>query len=189
MRKLNDTQLVVLAGAAQRDDQLVDCRAKPMTAAQRKSIANAITLGLLDEVPVARGQPVWRTEPDGKNLGLQITTAGLNAIGIEDAGGEVNAASPGQPATPEQTSAPAALVAGAGSKLMAVVDLLRREGGASLDEIIAVTNWLPHSARAALTGLRKRGHHVERFTGSAKGSSYRIVSSPAPAGSEMGDQP
>jgi DNA-binding IclR family transcriptional regulator len=39
--------------------------------------------------------------------------------------------------------------------------LLRREGGATLAELTAATDWQPHSARAALTGLRKKGHAIQ----------------------------
>lgn len=35
--------------------------------------------------------------------------------------------------------------------------LLRADGGASISEITHETNWQPHSARAVLTGLRKKG--------------------------------
>ena len=38
-----------------------------------------------------------------------------------------------------------------------VVELLRRDRGATIDELIDATGWLPHTTRAALTGLRKRG--------------------------------
>ena len=31
---------------------------------------------------------------------------------------------------------------------------------ATIDEIVAATGWLPHTARAALTGLRKRGYAI-----------------------------
>jgi DNA-binding transcriptional regulator PaaX len=34
--------------------------------------------------------------------------------------------------------------------------------GATLAELIEGTGWQPHSARAALTGLRKKGHLIER---------------------------
>jgi len=44
-----------------------------------------------------------------------------------------------------------------GTKQALVRDLLSREHGASLDELVAATNWLPHTTRAALTGFRKRG--------------------------------
>ncbi len=49
-----------------------------------------------------------------------------------------------------------------GSKQDLILDLMRGEGGASLPAIIAATGWLPHTARAALTGLRKKGHVIEK---------------------------
>jgi DNA-binding IclR family transcriptional regulator len=42
------------------------------------------------------------------------------------------------------------------------LELLRREGGASISEMCEATGWLPHSARAMLTGFRKRGIKLER---------------------------
>ena len=47
-------------------------------------------------------------------------------------------------------------------KTATVLALLRRDEGATLDEMIAATGWLPHTTRAVLTGLRKKGHVVER---------------------------
>lgn len=41
-----------------------------------------------------------------------------------------------------------------------VLSLLRRAGGASLQEITEATGWLPHSARAVLTGFRKQGYRL-----------------------------
>jgi len=38
--------------------------------------------------------------------------------------------------------------------------LLQRDCGATLDELVASTGWLPHTTRAALTGLRKRGFTI-----------------------------
>lgn len=48
------------------------------------------------------------------------------------------------------------------SKKDQVIALLRRNGGATLSEITEATGWLPHSARAVLTGLRKKEFTVER---------------------------
>jgi hypothetical protein len=48
------------------------------------------------------------------------------------------------------------------TKTALVLQLLTRETGATLDELIAATSWLPHTARAALTGLRKKGHGIDR---------------------------
>jgi hypothetical protein len=61
-----------------------------------------------------------------------------------------------------------------GSKLDAVTALLGRDEGASVDEIMAATGWLPHTTRAALTGLRKRGFAITRGRTDDGGSRYRI---------------
>ena len=56
-----------------------------------------------------------------------------------------------------------------------MITLLKRPGGATLAELVAATSWLPHTTRAALTGLRKRGYAVgiDRAD-KARGSVYRI---------------
>lgn len=46
------------------------------------------------------------------------------------------------------------------SKQEQVIDLLRREGGALLSDLVEATGWLPHTARAALTGIKKKGHKI-----------------------------
>ena len=48
------------------------------------------------------------------------------------------------------------------TKVAAVTALLKRNTGATLAELITATGWLPHTTRAALTGLRKKGFAVER---------------------------
>jgi DNA-binding transcriptional regulator PaaX len=55
--------------------------------------------------------------------------------------------------------------------------MLRRPSGASLAAICKTTGWQPHSARAALSGLRKAGCVVERTPseGKARASIYRIT--------------
>ena len=48
------------------------------------------------------------------------------------------------------------------TKIDNVIALLKREQGATLDEMVKTTSWLPHTTRAALTGLKKKGHTIER---------------------------
>lgn len=55
------------------------------------------------------------------------------------------------------TAAPAAKV----TKRVQLAALLLRDEGATLDQIIAATGWLPHTTRAALTGLRKAGYAID----------------------------
>ena len=62
------------------------------------------------------------------------------------------------------TTAPATMRSG--SKGAALLELLKREQGASLDEMIERTGWQGHTVRAAMTGLRKKGHAIDkRMTG------------------------
>ena len=46
------------------------------------------------------------------------------------------------------------------SKVNLVQALLTRTEGATLEQMVAATGWLPHTTRAALTGLKKKGHAV-----------------------------
>jgi Protein of unknown function (DUF3489) len=68
----------------------------------------------------------------------------------------------------------------AGGKRALLLDLLTRPQGATLDELVAATGWLPHTTRAALTGLRKLGHRLERHPGEDGKRTYRITGSPEP---------
>jgi Protein of unknown function (DUF3489) len=64
----------------------------------------------------------------------------------------------------------------AGSKLDQVIALLSSDAGAKLDELTSATGWLPHTARAALTGLRHRGYDVRlQRGGDGSGSFYRLA--------------
>jgi DNA-binding IclR family transcriptional regulator len=59
-----------------------------------------------------------------------------------------------------------------------LLELLRRDGGSSLNEITVATGWLPHSARAMLTGLRKKGFGIgKEKVGNA--TRYSIIAEPA----------
>ncbi len=61
------------------------------------------------------------------------------------------------------------------TKTDTVIRLLRRSGGATIAQLQKATGWKPHSVRAALTGLRKKGHDVHRNK-NAKGSTiYRLT--------------
>jgi hypothetical protein len=46
------------------------------------------------------------------------------------------------------------------SKQQQLAALVVRDEGATLDQMIAATGWLPHTTRAALTGLKKKGYVI-----------------------------
>jgi hypothetical protein len=153
--KLNDLQLVLLSAAAQREDGSL--LPPPATVAQqaariRKVIPPLLTKALVEETPTNDADKVWREEGENR-FTLIITEAGRAAVGVGEKSdapaATIEAALPSPTAEPSRTT-----------KTDLVLSLLRRDEGASLDELVVATSWLPHSARAALTGLRKKGHTV-----------------------------
>lgn len=61
------------------------------------------------------------------------------------------------------------------SKSANVIKLLERDKGAGIDEMCKATNWKPHSVRAFLTGLRKKGFVLVREQRGNDGTTYRIT--------------
>src|SRR6266581_5396949 len=67
-----------------------------------------------------------------------------------------------------------------GSKLAKVIAMLSAKTGATIDAIVKATGWLPHTTRAALTGLRKRGYRIEKESRTDGRTAYRIVGGGSP---------
>lgn len=153
--KLNDLQRVILSAACQTEDRRLNTSVHDNIDAARykTAIASLVRRKLLAKVdaPAAGNVPSYL-----------ITDAGLEAI---DRGEGASAPVTMDNAT-EQPDAPQ-------TKTALVVSLMKRTEGATLDQMVAATGWLPHTTRAALTGLRKRGHAVAR-TLTDDGSVYRI---------------
>ena len=59
-----------------------------------------------------------------------------------------------------------------------VIAMLRTDGGATLAAIVEVTCWQANTARAALTGLRKKRHCIERSSVDGE-TRYRIIEAAA----------
>jgi Protein of unknown function (DUF3489) len=116
----------------------------------------------------------------GRPISLIITRAGRDAIGIEDDAGETQPPVETGSAKPSSATAtaenpPPAGSPRAGSKLALIVAMLTKDKGATLAALVEATGWLPHTTRAAMTGLRKRGFAIERTRHEKLGSLYRIV--------------
>ena len=194
MAKLTDTQLIMLSKAAARDDGIAVVPPKMNKAVAAKVGASLVARKLMRELRSKPGMPVWRTDDDGGSISLMITRAGRDAIGVdEDEKAKQAPRSDGKPAprSPSHSnddgskslaSAPSTLNVTsprAGSKQALVTEMLSVNGGATLDALVKATGWLPHTTRAALTGLRKRGFSIERSRGAGEASMYHIASTPA----------
>lgn len=66
------------------------------------------------------------------------------------------------------------------SKSATVRKMLRRASGATLSEITTVTKWQPHSARAFLSGIRKKGEPLQRDTRRDGTTCYKLMEAPPP---------
>jgi hypothetical protein len=205
MSKLSDTQLIVLSSAAKHDEGLATRPVSPNAAAAMKVASSLIGKGLVREIRAKADAPVWHENDEGR-FALKITKAGREAIGVEDEEAQDAVPVSAPPAPPrskksgskatgkrdaqktsatarkgrkhkpasDDESSPADFRAG--SKQAKIVELMKRAKGATLDEMVEATDWLPHTTRAALTGLRKRGLTVERVKDEGRGSVYRIKS-------------
>jgi Protein of unknown function (DUF3489) len=198
MAKLTDTQLIALSAAAARDDGVAAVAVKMNRAAASKVGSSLVLRKLMREVRSKPGMPVWRQDEDGRPISLIITRAGRDAIRVEeDARAEAQRPSNAptremeaptverrsRDGTDEKESIDgcSAAMPRAGTKQALVVAMLCATGGATLDALVDATGWLPHTTRAALTGLRKRGFSIERTREEGSDSIYRIVSAPAAA--------
>jgi hypothetical protein len=178
--QLTDTQLVILAAAAQRDDNLIILPATLKGSAAQKVVTKLTTSGLLKEVRVMSDQPVWRTDETGHPVGLKITKAGESAIGIDDDSPaqppSSHENSEGEPHVLEGKNTAATQEPRPGSKQALIVSLMQQAGGATLEALIKATDWLPHTTRAALTGLRKKGYTIEKTKGEDGKTVYALPS-------------
>ncbi|AWN42677.1 DUF3489 domain-containing protein [Methylobacterium durans] len=169
---LSETHLSLLRAAAEREDLLLTCPDGISNRAARALVAKLIRADLVTQVEVTADQPSWGAIASGP-AGLRITSAGLAELGTE-------AAAPADSLESGDQAADHIAEPRSGSKLAQVLSLLRRDQGATLEDLIVATGWLPHSTRAALTGLRKRGYGLTRTTAVGQ-STYRVGSQPAAA--------
>jgi hypothetical protein len=194
--KFNDTQLLLLSAALHRDDHCLVPPGGPKRSQAQSILAKLLEAGLVKEIKAKAGAPIWRRDKEtGHTFALKLTAAGVKAIAVDQtppfqgeaerrADHTVGAADP----PPEPSSNPGATVnrpdngaarilmfPRSGTKIAEVITLLQRGDGATLAELVAATGWLPHTTRAALTGLRKRGYAIAiDRTDKRRGSVYRI---------------
>jgi Protein of unknown function (DUF3489) len=175
--KLTDTQIAMLSAAARRDDLCLVAPRNLKGGATQKVGTRLVDGRHVKEIKAKPGAPAWRrAEQTGQSFSLKLTAAGARAVTIESSASDALKGGSGAGVefvavpnlemvhqTAAEISTPGALslsAPGGGTKLAQVLELLQRDCGASLDELIVATGWLPHTTRAAITGLRKRGCEV-----------------------------
>jgi Protein of unknown function (DUF3489) len=179
--KLTDAQLVMMSAAAHRKDRCLSAPATIKGVALSKVGVKLAKFGLAREIEAKAGAPIWRRDNAGQGYALKLTAAGLKALAVDEGSQDAiepnegpqqqarDVASPNQEGHPARATAPRD-----GSKLALVIEHLQRADGATIVDLTEATGWLPHTTRAALTGLRKRGYAVIRERIGAGDSVYRI---------------
>lgn len=181
MPKLTDRQLIVLSRAAARDDGAAIVPDRMNKAGAAKVGASLVARKLMREILSKPELPVWREDEQGRRMSLIITRAGRDVIAVEDNDGEPEPVVAGKDgkAKPDARHPSGGDAPRAGSKQALLIEMLSSDEGSTLDRLIEATGWLPHTTRAALTGLRKRGFAIERSRREGDSSVYRIVSGKA----------
>lgn len=176
MTDLTDAQLLFLSAAGQRDPALLLPAPKSFKgnkATATRVLNSLVRRSLAAEQPAKADEPVWR-EDKGQRLTLAMTAAGRKAIGLEEEA----------PAAPKKAAKPVASKPAAespaarkGTKLALLGDLLRRKGGATIEEAVKATGWQPHSIRGAISGALKKklGLAVASEAVEGRGRVYRIT--------------
>src|SRR5271166_4743705 len=85
MAKLSNTQLIVLSNAAAREDGAAVVPPKLNRAAVAKVGSSLVARKLMREARTKSGMPAWRADENGRSVGLIITRAGCDAIGVDSA--------------------------------------------------------------------------------------------------------
>jgi hypothetical protein len=185
--KLTDSQNAMLRAAAPREDR---CLAAPPTlkgGAGRKVAAKLIAEGVAKEIKAKGEAPVWRRDPEsGHAYALKLTAAGVkiaSSLEHKAVAGRSETTPIGTIPEPSDASVSTASVDAIGkaapregSKLASVMAMLLRPEGATILALTEATGWLPHTTRAALTGVRKRGYAVVLERGKEGKSVYRLSS-------------
>ena len=190
MSQLTTTQILVLTSACERTDGIATRPSTLNRSAAVKVAAKLLEHGLMQEQRAKPGLPVWRLDASGKAFSLKILKPGRALA--KAVAGQANVANLKTATMAGLGAAKVAVVNGdaeqsiaadqpkIGSKRTLILTLMQRESGASLADLTAATGWLPHTTRAALTGLRKSGVAIVRSRDAQAASSVYRIEQPAP---------
>ena len=198
-----DQSLILGTAARRRDRLVVPRPAglRARGAVRRRLLAALLARGLVEERPAKDEALAWRRDERGRHRALRLTPAGMAAAGTAsegasgadaDAGaGPVGGRRPAPTRRPSPRSPVAATSDGEelaavgtaaapvvsrhppGGKLGQVLEAVGAPGGATLSELVGLTGWRPHTARAALARLRQRGHGLH-LDASGERKAYRL---------------
>ena len=180
MTKLTVPQRVILSAASQREDRL----ALPLPnylkgGAAQKVVASLLAKGLVEELEVKPGQPVWRAGKEGASMTLRVTEAGLTALGPKPAPSptKTKRAVTADKSKPRRPERPGPRKPRTDTKQAQLIAMLKRAKGATIDELVEALDWQAHTVRGAIAGALKKklGLDVVSEKVARRGRVYRIA--------------
>jgi hypothetical protein len=166
--QLSDTQAVILSAACAREDGMVF----PVTAGLKGgAVGNVckslLKRGLIEEVAATDLNTVWRHDEERGPITLRATPLAYTLLGIGDAPASAATAKPAVEPIRRRTR----------TKQETVIAMLRAEGGATIDEIVAATQWAPHTTRGFMSGALKKklGLTITSEKVEGRGRAYKIA--------------
>jgi hypothetical protein len=170
--ELTDTQAVILSAACAREDGAIF----PVTASLKGgAVGNVckslLKRGLIEEIAAVNCDTVWCHDEARGPVTLRATPLAYRALGICD-----------EPE--EQADDTAQVIAKSRSmqrhgktKREAVIAMLRAPDGATIDEIVAATNWAAHTTRGFFSGALKKtlGLTITSEKVAGRGRVYRVI--------------
>src|SRR4051794_22706688 len=166
---LTDTQRAILTAACKRKDRRVFPIAVPglkggaVTAVLKSLLKN----GFVEETPALGDDHVWRKGDGDVPLTLKATAAAFRAMGVGQKARRTR--KPTAADVPRQR---------ADTKQAKVIAMLNRRAGATVEQIIKVTDWQPHTVRGFLAGCLKKRLGLKVTSERAEGGErvYRVSS-------------
>ena len=146
MTDLTDTQSLILSTACARASGLIF----PVTAnlkggAVGNICKSLLKRGLIEEIPAADPDTVWRHDEAG-SLTLRATPLAFSALGLRTVEGTAPAVQPDL-TPPTQRK---------GTKQAQLIAMLKVPEGATIEEIVTATGWLCHTVRGVMSGALKK---------------------------------
>lgn len=163
MTKISDTQqrILVAASSQPRTDVREHMQDLKSPAIRDKVIESMFKHGLIIEAP------------DSEEVVYIISAAGLAAIGKKQTAEPAN--NEPEPAAEKSAEQPEEKIKG-NSKKQIMIEMLSRDEGASIKQMMEVTGWLRHSVHGAMANLKKDffAKHGKTITGSKTDGEDRI---------------
>ncbi|MDP2739106.1 MAG: DUF3489 domain-containing protein [Pseudorhodobacter sp.] len=163
--QLTDAQSIILSAACARGDGMVF----PVTTSLKGGAVGNVCKSLLkrkliEEVAATDLNTVWRHDEERGPITLRATPLACTVLGIGDA------SEPAEPASEPVRRR-------SGTKQEALIAMLRAEGGATIDEIVAALQWQAHTIRGVMSGALKKklGLTITSAKVPERGRAYRIV--------------